>query len=128
MDTEILKEFVELDKEKSDLEARLDVVKQRKADISISILDSMIDAGIDQIKMHGRTIFIHSQTWAKIESTKEEVINALKEANLSEYVVTGYNSQSLSAYVRNQIESGEPLPEALKGHISADKKTSVRSK
>ena len=127
MDTEILKEFVALETEKAKLKSRLGEIDLRRADLSDSIKDSLLDEGIDKITIHGRTIFLKKTIWAKIESTREEVIEALKKANLEEYVTTGFNSQSLSAYIRNQVESGEPLPEELNGHIKADEVITIRS-
>ena len=127
MDISIIKELVTLDKEKAELDSRLDEIKQRRADIATVVEDMMIDAGIDKITIDGRTVHIASQIWAKVESTKEQVINALKEAGLEEYITVGYNSQSLSAYVRNELEANQELPEALRGHLGHSTKTYVRS-
>jgi len=127
MDIEIFKELVALDEEKANLNKRLGEITARRADIETFIVDQMVDSGIDKITINGRTLSISSMKWAKIESTREQVIAALKEAGLEEYVTIGFNSQSLSAYIRNQLESGEPLPPELNGHVGVDTKIGVRS-
>ena len=117
MDTEGLKEFAELESEKAELKNRLDEIDRREEVLAGYLKDLMIDAGIKSINIAGRTIFIRTETWAKTLTSKEELIEALKASDLDEYVSVGVNHQSISAYVRNQLESEEPFPEPLKKHL-----------
>ena len=127
MDIERLKEFAKLTTQKEEFKIELNRIQQRLKDLDEPIQDMLLDNGIDRITIDGRTIFIRSDVWAKVLSSKEEVVTALREAELDEYVVTGFNTQSISAYIREQLASGEPLPKALNGHLTSTEVLSVRS-
>jgi len=128
MDTEGLKEFAELEEEKAQLKNRLNEIDRREEVLADVLKDGMIDAGIKSINIAGRTIFIRTDIWAKILTSKEELVGALKESDLGEYVSIGVNHQSMSAYVRNQLESEEPFPDPLKKHLGHSEVHSLRSK
>ena len=128
MDTKGLKEFAELEEEKAQLNNRLDEIDRRKKVINDTLIDSMVDAGIKSINISGRTVFIRTDVWAKTLTTKEELIGALKDSDLGEYITVSVNHQSISAYVRNQIESKEPFPAPLKKHLGHSTIHSLRSK
>lgn len=127
LNTDWLKEFSDIENQEDELEAKLKVLKDRKKMLIDPILDNMIDEGIDNIRINGRTIYIKSEIWAKVLD-KEKALDVLKEAGMDEYIRTGYNHQSLSAYVREQIKNGEELPEAFKGVIGANETQKVVSR
>jgi len=127
MDTDRLKEFAELEGEKAEIKNRLNEITRRLEVIGPELLDDMIDDGIQNINISGRAVHIRKDIWAKVESTKEQVVKALKESGLEEYVTVGFNHHSISSYIRHQVEAEEPLPDPLKGHLSANTVLSVRS-
>ena len=56
------------------------------------------------------TIYIHNQVWAKAkDGDKDAVTKVLKRCGLKDYVSETYNTNSLSAYVRERIADGRPL-------------------
>ena len=128
MDTEGLQEFAILESEKAELKNRLDEIDRREEALAGTLKDLMIDAGIKSINIAGRTIFIRTDIWAKTLTSKEELIGALKDSGLGEYISVGVNHQSISAYVRNQLESEEPFPAPLQKHLGHSEVSSLRSK
>jgi response regulator RpfG family c-di-GMP phosphodiesterase len=127
MDTKELIRFAKLSEVKSNLEAKLDRVKAKMALLEPHLLDQLTDAQINQLKLAGgHTIYIRRQIWATI-SDRPSAIEALKEAGMEDYVAENFNSNSLSAYVRETLESGEDLPDSFEGVIGHTKKATLRS-
>jgi hypothetical protein len=87
------------------------------------LVEHMLSEGIDKIsirdpKYRGLTLFIRTDVWEG-HTTKEEAIQALKDAGLEDMVKPDFNSQRLSAYIREQEAEGKELPEAFEGKIFA---------
>ncbi len=127
---ESVREFAELEKEKKKLEYELEKVKKRISAISPNIMDQFADNGIKNLNVDGRTIFIERKIWAKIsdEKTKEEAIEAIKDAGYKILVSEGYNSQQLSSLLREFDKNGKDLPEQFKGVIEASEVFKLKSR
>ena len=125
-----MKRYAKLEKAKAALSAAMDRVEAKLEPLREAVTDELIDAGIEKMTVDGRTIFIKHDIWAKLLKTRADAIKALKEAELDEYVAENFNMNSLSAYVREKIKNGEPLPKAFDGIIGAshvDKARSVKN-
>jgi len=129
MDSERLREFTSLEKEKKNLEYELEKVKKKIANISQPIMDEFADKGIKNINIDGRTVYIERKVWAKIadDKTKEEAIQAIKDAGYEILVSEGYNSQQLSSLLRELERSGK-FPEEFKGVIEASEVFKLKSR
>jgi len=127
---ESVKEFTELEKEKKKLEYELEKVKKRIATISPAIMDQFADNGIKNLNIHGRTVFIERKIWAKISETKtkEEAIEAIKDAGFGILVSEGYNSHQLSSLLREFDKDGKEFPEQFKGVIEASEVFKLKSR
>jgi len=127
--TEKFKSFLELTNQKKQLEASLDTVKRQIADLEEELLDNLVEAEVDSLKVNGKTIYPHKQMWAKVLTTKEDVIQALKKAGIDHiYVKEGFNHQSLSAYVRECINEWGELPAEFDGILGFSEKYSLRAR
>ncbi len=126
MNTERIKRFVELENEKAALQTKLKAIADEQEKLSNAILEDFVTDEIDSIKLNGRTVFIKETIFAKI-SSKEEAIKALREAGLDDFITEGYNTNTISAYVREKEKQGEPLPEAFSNAIQVGRRTIVAS-
>ena len=86
LDTESLKEFVELDKEEEDLTKKLKRITLRKEKLDPAIQDNFATEGIKNININGRTIYLHNAPYIKLLGTKDEAIAAVKKSEL-EYLI-----------------------------------------
>lgn len=94
-----------LDQELKEVVAEMDVVKE-------PLLKQLQETGVQNVKAGGKTVYLHRQIWAGIGEgvTKEQVIEALEAAGLENYIYQTFNSQTLSAWVREQKEGPDGLP------------------
>jgi hypothetical protein len=122
-----MKEYVELSKARADLETELEALRKRSEEIEPVLLEQMSADGMQRVNAHGRTVYVHRQLWAKARGDKSAVVEALRGCGLPQYVTPeSFNTNSLSAYVR-EIEQGEgELPTALKDVLELTEKYSLR--
>ena len=96
-----LKEFIRLEKEKKRLTTELDAAKKKLDELNTTITNQFVTAGTQAMTQDGRTVYLARDIFANPSGPKESVIEALKgNDDLKDYVSENYNTQSLSAYVR----------------------------
>ena len=104
MNMEQLREFVSLENSKRDLDARLKAANQRLDELEDLIIPQFIEAGVPSIAVtvdgSTRTLSIYPDVYASPLNDRTEVAAALKASELGQYVAENYNSNSLTAYVR----------------------------
>lgn len=124
----MLSEFMEMYELKRDLEAELKSVTERIGELEPPLLEYFALTGTERVTRNGLTAFLHSQLWAKIEegATKADVIEGLREAGLADYVSETYNSNQVSALLREWAEQELPIPGPLQGKLGATEKHSIR--
>ncbi|MCC6366872.1 MAG: hypothetical protein IT165_25400 [Bryobacterales bacterium] len=104
MNMEQLREFVSLENKKRDLDAELKATNQRLDELEDLILPQFIEAGVPSIAVtvdgSTRTLSIYPDVYASPRNDRADVAAALKASELGQYVAENYNSNSLTAYVR----------------------------
>ena len=111
MNMEPLREFVSLEKRKKDLDAELKATKQRLDELEAEIIPLFIEDGVPSMAVavacphcgaHSttRTLSIHPDVYASPLNDREEVVDALKQSELAQYVAENYNTNSLTSFVR----------------------------
>lgn len=128
MDTETLARFTELAEEERALKARMADVKQEKERLEEQLLNQFVDAGVQNTKINGMTVYVHRQVWANHNGDKQALINALKNAGLEELVSENYSTQTLSAWYRELESLDQPVPDAVAPHLSTAEKFSLRTR
>ena len=129
MDTVKLNRFVELEKQRRDLETRLKALKEETTKLKESILSDFEEAGMSKTVVEGMTVYVHRQLWASaIDSDYERACQALKSAGLNDYVQERFNINSLSAYVRELDKAGDPLPSEFDGCIDVKERFEIRTR
>jgi len=101
--------------------------KKMEDEVDKPIIDYCEVEGLTSFKTkEGRTVSVNSLIWMKkCEHSDEEICEALKNADLGAYVKEGFNSNSLSFYLRDLNKNEEEMPEELIGFIEANEKFTV---
>lgn len=138
-DIKKVQEFAELYDKQQQLKDELNEVKEKLAQLEEELTPEFERAGVPNISVNGRTIYIHKQLWAGYKENREDALEALKKAGLDNYVYETYNTHSLSAYFRELYRDHEDeygfvddpeniLDPELKGAIKLTEKVSLRSR
>tara|TARA_R110000751_G_scaffold14829_1_gene48033 strand:- start:233 stop:691 length:459 start_codon:yes stop_codon:yes gene_type:complete len=133
MDMKLAKEYAKAISDKRGLEDQLSTVKDQIASLERSILNEMQENQIDRLPInlgHEKvTLYIHKQLWAKPKGgDRQAVIDTLLHCGLSDLVQDNYNSNSLSAYVRERLADGQKLQPTLEKVIDLTEVISVRGR
>jgi hypothetical protein len=105
---EQLKEFVCLENRKKELDAEQKQVKQQLDDLEQVLVPQFIQDGIQKMTVDGRTVSLVHDIYASPLYDREDVVAALKQSELGQYVAENYNTNSLTAFVREvkrEVES-----------------------
>jgi hypothetical protein len=99
LDNRIMKRYVSLDKRRRKLDAELKTVKTQLQELEPTVLEQMTKAETKKLSINGVLLYIKRQIWAKALENKQDTIAAIKE-HMPEYIGENYNSNSLSAWLR----------------------------
>lgn len=123
---ERLREYVELEERRRELEEELELVRSRMEALSQALVDQFIDAGIAHIRVGPWVVYLAQEIWARPNGDHEALAEALKAANLGDLVDYRVNRVRLSAWVRELIRSGEELPPELADLIKVSEVSRIR--
>jgi len=108
VNTDELKEFVALEKEKATLKARLKAIDSRLTELDESIAQQFVSDGVQSMRIDGRTVYLHRDIYASAkDGARDAVVAALRDCDLGQYVKEDYNANSLTAYVREMVREAE---------------------
>lgn len=114
MNTEELKRFVALEERRRQLETEVDSIKAEAAELEGRLLPQFEQSGMERVAIDGRTVYVERKLWAKAkDGDKPSVCKALKRCRLGDYVEETFNTNSLSAYVRELDREGRQMPPSL---------------
>ena len=114
MNTDELKRFVALEERRKQLEAEVETIKAESSELETRLLPQFEQSGTERIAIDGRTVYVERKLWAKAkDGDKPSVCKALKRCRLGDYVEETFNTNSLSAYVRELDREGKQLSPAL---------------
>ena len=98
-----LARYVELDARKRELKDEQKQLNAEMRELGDKILRDFEREGIQNLNINGVTLYVHRQLWAGAAGDKQQACEALKRAGLLDYVTENFNTQSLSAWVREQV-------------------------
>jgi hypothetical protein len=111
-----LKSYVDLIKRKRSLEAELSQLREQIEPLEKQVVDEMVAQGVPRVSVDGYTVFFKEDIRAKaLDGDYTHVADVLRSLGMPEFTTT--NHQKLSAYVRELVRQGDPLPESLSGVI-----------
>lgn len=99
MDNRLMKRYVSLEKRRRKLEDALDILIKKLTEIVPFVREQMSRAGLKQLKLDGLTISLRRQLWVKVLD-RAAAVAALKASGMADYVAENFNSNSLSAFIR----------------------------
>lgn len=132
MTTAALQRFAELSEQKSELDAQVNKIKAELRGLNGPVLEHMIDAGQQSIKLdNGRSVYIERTFWAGLaeDVNNEQAVEVLRAAGWGQFAT--FNRTSLSAEVRElpKDDDGKPiLPDAIAGVIAVTETIKPRSR
>ena len=139
---DLVRQFVELDQQRKAKEGEVDKLKEQLAVIETELLQRFEHAGLQSMKTElGVTVYVHRQLWAGAQDgNTDRLVGSLKLVGLEALVREQVNSQTLSAWVREQAKAHENghtlspeeirplLPGPLQEAMSLSEKFSVRTR
>jgi len=129
LNTDELKRFVALEERRKQLEAEVDTIKIEAAELEERLLPQFEQSGMERVAIDGRTVYVERKLWAKAkEGNKPAVCKALRRCRLGDYVEETFNTNSLSAYVRERDRDGRPLPPSLAVVLDVSEVFKLRSR
>lgn len=95
-----------------------------------SLLEGFAEAGVQSMSVDGRTVYLERKLWARVEpgASRDQVIEGLRRAGLDHFVQDGYNSNTVSAWLRELESSEEPIPPALEGVLGSTEVYRIRTR
>jgi hypothetical protein len=127
VDTENLQEFVDLENDRRDLELRLKQIKERRQELEEKLLSQFEESGVQSMRVNGMTVYMHRQLWANHNGDKETTVQALRASGLGDMIYETFNSQTLSAWVREMEDIDTEIPEAVRPHLKLSERFSIRT-
>ncbi len=124
-----LREFIALTSRKRELEADLRQVQDRLNELEPQLVEMFGEEGLQRTSIDGWTAFLQEDIWASpAEGDIARLCAALKEAGLGDMVAETVNRQTLSAWVRERLRDGEPLPDLVDPAINVSRGFRLRAR
>lgn len=98
-----IKQYIALSKRKAKLETELREVKSAMSTIEEQALDYMTQAGMQNVRMDDRTVYIGRHLYASFRGT-DEALRALEEMGYIDALKTTVNSNTARGLVREFLE------------------------
>ena len=116
-----------LKKQKKDLEDSVKAIGSEIEELDRQLSDAMTEAELDRFSRNGSTFYLHSRLYASPSTgRKDAMMQALKQNGYGSLVVESVNSNTLSSFVREQMEANEGnIPSWLSDTVSTYEKISV---
>lgn len=109
MDTQKLKDFVSLEKQKKDLEAELKRISAELKDLEQQAIQELVSGGTDAWEGDGRVLAIKEQAFAS--GATEEVAQAFVDAGMEELAPRYCHPSRLHSYVQEVYAEVKTLAE-----------------
>ena len=116
-----------LKKQKKDLEDSVKAIGSEIEELDRQLSDAMAEAQLDSFSRNGSTFYLYSRLYASPSAgRKDAMVLALKQNGYGSLVVESVNSNTLSSFVREQMEANEGnIPSWLGDTVSTYEKISV---
>jgi hypothetical protein len=128
VNTDRLKEYARLRRVEKELGTEASAIKEQADTLEQELLEEFAESGLQKMTVDGSTIYLRRDLWAsRINgATALDVCEAFEKAGLTQFVTTNYNSNTVSAWLREIDASGEQMPESVAQVLGAAEKFSLR--
>lgn len=130
MDTQRVAEYVRLRTLQKEAEATAEDYKSQADALQDILLEQFAEEGVQKVSVNGVTTYLRRDLWAKVEegASREQVVEGLKACGMGQFVSETYNTQTVSAWLRDLEREGEPLPEELTGVLTSSEVFTLRNR
>jgi len=104
-----LSRFVALDKERREIESRLEAIKSEQKLLEQTILNDWSEKGQQNARIAGLTVYVATDFWCskKTMFSTPQVCERMVAVGLARLVAPAYSPQSLKAWVKEQKTTDE---------------------
>lgn len=118
------KRYIELTALKRSYAESLRTTQDALDKLEAALLEAWIEEGRQSERLDGYTVYISKRTWATArEGDRQAVVRALEALGMRDMVT--YNTQTLSAWFKEQAEAEQEVPETLAEVVSLETKHSL---
>ena len=128
--------FLDLEEKRDDceneikrLKSKVDDLNSQMQSIGRQMMELFSSGDVNSIKVRGRTLYIHKQSWAKPKDKDlERACRILKEIGMQWLVEEKINTHTISAHVRECDAQDIPLPARFSEAFEVSDVFSIRSR
>jgi len=115
-----------LKEQKRQLESEIKEVNTQIEEVETKLAELMLEKEIQNFTRNGQMFYLNTKIYASaVPERKEELFTWLKKNGYGDMVYETVNANSLAAFVREQIEEADELPEGLAELVNVFEKTTV---
>ena len=127
LNTDIIRQWIELDKQKKSREIDIDEIKEKMIFLEEAILENFASEGVESCRVNGFTISPQTQIFAVIvDGDKPRAYEALRKAGYGQYISESVNTRSLSTLISDLVKTDGKLPDEFNGAIDKFEKIKLR--
>lgn len=130
MNTELFRQYLALKDRRAALESEVEEIKDKMLMLTDQIMNELVDNGVDNIKVDGRTIYPKKQLYASASRLTDQLKAELEREGATDLIEEKINANRLSAFIReymreNGINELSGLPGWMKTDVSITEKVSL---
>lgn len=111
---------------KKQLEEETKAVNAEIEETEAKLANLMLEQEVQHFTRNGQLFYLSTRTYASpVADRKEELYAWLKEHGYGDLVQETVNANRLAAFVREQLDEADELPEGLRDMVSVFEKTTV---
>jgi len=115
-----------LKEQKRKLDSAIKEVTAEIDEVETKLAELMLEEEMQNFTRNGQMFYLSTRLYASaVAERKEELFTWLKENGYGDLVYETVNANSLAAFVREQMEETEQLPEGLAELVNVFEKTTV---
>ena len=115
-----------LKEEKKLMEDKVKAINREIEDVDKELVEAMVESELQSLNMAGFTFYLSTRTFATAKAEgKIELYEWFKENGHEAMVQETVNAQTLAAWVREQLDEADELPEEIQPLLNVYEKTSV---
>lgn len=121
MNTELFRQYLALKDRRATLESEVEEIKDKMLMLTDQIMNELIDNGVDNIKVDGRTIYPKKQLYASASRLTDQLKTELEREGATDLIEEKINGNRLSAFIREYMrEKGINELSGLPGWMQTD--------
>jgi hypothetical protein len=128
LSTPNIEAFAEVTMLKRKLQSELRDVETQLRSLEERVLNDMIEAGVQNIKVADTTVYVTEQVRAKLrgEFERGQAVDGLERAGLGDLLRVDFNLNTVSAWCREVLDSGSPLPPEFEAYFNVERGPALR--